>query len=45
MKRASNLGNENDLLKLANGVVIQTVSEFLGSVMKPEIRKGTRRRK
>jgi hypothetical protein len=45
MKRASNLGNENDLLKLANGVVIQTVSEFLGSLMKSKVKKGSKRKK
>jgi uncharacterized protein len=31
--------------RLTGGVVIQTVSEFLDSFMKPEIKKGGRRRK
>jgi predicted nucleic acid-binding protein len=31
--------------RLTGGVVIQTVAEFVDSVMKPEIKKGARRRK
>jgi hypothetical protein len=31
--------------RLTGGVVIQTVSEFLGSFMKPKVKKGGKRKK